>query len=159
MPIREPISELPPTSRIARTPRLRIGWKNGLVLVLALGVPTALRGYALGLRWSSYGLAIMVTGLVVGLLMALRALAGERCLPRSAERENAGDVRPQRARGGICDRLTDEKAQLELLDAERARRRSAMFGKAVEDRIIWGELLDLELQNIDELLARQRRSS
>jgi len=172
MPIREPIGGQSETrgvphatgfgaaagNQAARTRRLRISWKNGLVLGLALGVPTALRGYAPGLRWSSYGLAIVVTGLVVGTLMALRALAADRCRPRSTERENARDGQPPRARGGIGHRLADEKDQLERLDAERARRRSAMFGKAAEDRIIWGELLDLELQDIDEQLRRIRGS-
>lgn len=51
-------------------------------------------------------------------------------------------------------RLAEEKACLEHLDAERAYRGDSGFGKATEDRIVWRELLDLELQDIDEQVRR-----
>ena len=51
-------------------------------------------------------------------------------------------------------RLAEEKACLEHLDAERAYRGDSGFGKATEDRIVWRELLDLELQDIDEQVTR-----
>ncbi len=51
-------------------------------------------------------------------------------------------------------RLAEEKARLEHLDAERASRSDSGFGKATEDRIVWRELLDLELQDIDEQVRR-----
>ena len=54
----------------------------------------------------------------------------------------------------IRQRLAAEKAGLEQLDAERERRGDSRFGRAAEDRIVWNELLDLELQDIDEHVSR-----
>jgi hypothetical protein len=51
-------------------------------------------------------------------------------------------------------RLAEEKACLEHLEVERRRRREVGFGRITEARIIWGELLELELQDIDEQLNR-----
>lgn len=36
------------------------------------------------------------------------------------------------------------------LQLVRNHRQDPNFGKAVEERIVWRELLDLELQNVDE---------
>jgi hypothetical protein len=54
----------------------------------------------------------------------------------------------------IWQRLAEEKACLEHLDAERAGRGDSGFGRSTEDKIVWGELLDLELQDIDEQVSR-----
>jgi len=54
----------------------------------------------------------------------------------------------------IGQRLAEEEADLERLDAERKRRGDLGFGRAAEDRIVWGELLELELQDIDEQVNR-----
>jgi hypothetical protein len=47
-------------------------------------------------------------------------------------------------------RLVSEIAVLESLERDRIRFKSPLFGKKVEDSIIWRELADLELQEIDE---------
>ncbi len=54
-------------------------------------------------------------------------------------------------------RLSDEMHCLEQLDSERQLRGDPGFGKATEDRIVWGELLELELEQIDEEMNRMFR--
>jgi hypothetical protein len=51
-------------------------------------------------------------------------------------------------------RLAEAVARLERLDAERDRRGDSRFGRTAENRIIWGELIELELQEIDEQVSR-----
>jgi hypothetical protein len=51
-------------------------------------------------------------------------------------------------------RLADAVARLERLEAERERRGDSRFGKITENRIVWGELIQLELQEIDEQVSR-----
>ncbi len=50
----------------------------------------------------------------------------------------------------VRQRMAEEVARLERLDAERERRGDSRFGMTTEDRIIWRELIDLELQEIDD---------
>jgi len=59
-------------------------------------------------------------------------------------------ARPNCAASPRARRLADEQAQLERLDAERLRRADASFGRTAEERIVWNELLELELQDLDE---------
>jgi hypothetical protein len=56
-------------------------------------------------------------------------------------------------------RLAEAVARLERLDAERERRGDSRFGQTTENRIIWGELIELELQEIDEQVGRICNSS
>lgn len=51
-------------------------------------------------------------------------------------------------------RLAEAVARLERLDAERERRRDSRLGKTTENRIVWSELIELELQEIDEQVSR-----
>lgn len=51
-------------------------------------------------------------------------------------------------------RLAEAVARLERLDAKRERRGDSRFGRTAENRIIWGELIELELQEIDEQVSR-----
>lgn len=70
-----------------------------------------------------------------------------RLLPASGLGEPVSSVTIRR-------RLAEERATLERLDAERVQRRNPVFGKTDEDQIVWGELLELELQDIDEQVKR-----
>jgi len=56
-------------------------------------------------------------------------------------------------------RLREAVACLERLDAERERRADARFEKSTENRIVWTELIELELQEIDEQVSRIRSSA
>jgi len=51
-------------------------------------------------------------------------------------------------------RLAEAVACLERLDGERERLGDSRYGKTTENRIIWGELVELELQEIDEHMRR-----
>jgi hypothetical protein len=51
-------------------------------------------------------------------------------------------------------RLAESVARLARLDAERERRGDSSFGKTAENQIVWGELIELELQEMDEQVSR-----
>ena len=50
----------------------------------------------------------------------------------------------------IHKRLTVACDLLEKLDLQRAHRGDSKYGKSTEERIVWRELLDLELQEADQ---------
>ncbi len=58
--------------------------------------------------------------------------------------------------GPVRRRLADEKSRLDGLDAERESRGDPGLGKVREDRIVWHELIELELQDIEEQVTRIR---
>ncbi len=69
----------------------------------------------------------------------------------------AGDVRIEpRLAETLRQRLIQEAACLERLDAERRASGDPHLGQPTEDRIVWSELIGLELQDIDERVARIR---
>ena len=51
-------------------------------------------------------------------------------------------------------RMAEAVVRLERLDAERERRGESRFGRTTENRIIWSELIELEMQEIDEQVSR-----
>jgi hypothetical protein len=51
-------------------------------------------------------------------------------------------------------RLQAEVAVLDQLDQEHSGLAASNFGKALADHIVWRELLELELQEIDEQIDR-----
>lgn len=51
-------------------------------------------------------------------------------------------------------RLAEAVGRLERLDVERERQGDSRFGKTAENGIIWAELIELELQEIDEQVDR-----
>lgn len=54
----------------------------------------------------------------------------------------------------VRKRLAKGKAALEHIEEERERRGDPRFGQTTEDRIVWNELIELELQEIDEQVSR-----
>ena len=137
--------------------------KRGLLLALAFSLSSALGTHALGLRWAPYVIAVITGGLVEGFLVALIANALSPPIRRSTVQHSpisnqlsgAGKAKSETCPGTtIWQRLAEEKACLEHLDAERECRGDSAFGKSTEDRIVWGELLELELQDIDEQVNR-----
>lgn len=54
----------------------------------------------------------------------------------------------------IQKRLASAVACLDRLVCERLDRGDPQFGKEVEERIVWRELLDLEFQEFDEEIER-----
>jgi hypothetical protein len=129
-------------------------WLRGLVLgpafaavsVFAAQVPAA---------------AAISGGLVTALLIALLADNLMPCeQPASARRPDTARRVAARSRDTAgARRLREAKTALDRLETERRRRRNPGYGKAAEERIVWGELLELELQEIDEQVSRIRRAA
>jgi hypothetical protein len=138
-------------------------WKRGPVFGLFLGISCAFGANALGLKWAPYGVVSIAASLVDGLLIAFFA---DNLFPRtvaSTDRQSPTlgmSSASAGAQAGIYpaktlrERLAEGKVSLERLDADRERRGDSEFGKTTEDRIVWGELIELELQDIDEQLHR-----
>ena len=95
--------------------------------------------------------------------MSIICSACFRCAPRL--RGGSGNQRATRAvlaevpvKNTACptirERLAEARGRLERLDRERSFCGDPQLGKAVEQRIVWRELLDLELQDIDEQIER-----
>jgi hypothetical protein len=135
-------------------------WQRGLPLGLLFALPCATFTYAIGFRW--VGAAGVVAEALAGLLIALLV---DVIMPKARPASRVADARPARKTGSaeptfgpsatdIRRRLSEGEAELERLDTERQRRGDPRLGKTAEDRIIWGELLELELQDIDERVSR-----
>jgi hypothetical protein len=117
-----------------------------------------------GLAASIHWYAPIIGGLAAGLVIALIADAVLPRCTRTAPDPHCPAPVPPRGTGdtesgaysasATLQRLAEEKASLEHLDAERAYRGDPGFGKTTEHRILWNELLDLELQDIDERVNR-----
>ncbi|MBS1857695.1 MAG: hypothetical protein JST11_20165 [Acidobacteria bacterium] len=141
------------------TPRRARWWKRGPLLGLAFAIPSACGALALGLRWVPHVLAILTVGLVDALVIALLAdsVSREAAVRRPPEAARpAAAVSPGFEKRGaeFRQRLLEEKEFLDRLDRERASAGDSRLGKVAEERIVWNELLDLELQDIDEQLHR-----
>jgi hypothetical protein len=59
----------------------------------------------------------------------------------------------------LHERLAVSRARLERLDQERIRSGNPFLDKDIEHRIVWSELLELELQEIDEQVDRICRAT
>jgi hypothetical protein len=59
----------------------------------------------------------------------------------------------------VRDRLKAARAALEHIDLKRSLRGDPNIDRTLEDRIVWRELFDLELQNLDEQIARMSESA
>ena len=110
---------------------------SGILVGLFFGVPPAWGAHTMGLPWMPYGIAVITIGLVVGMLMAFTV---ESLFPRTRTPIELPPA-PELASDRIRRRLVEGKAALDRLDAQ-------------SERIVWGELLDLELQDIDEHVSR-----
>lgn len=118
----------------------------GTVFGLLFGLPPAIAICATGVPWFPWGLAASIPGLIVADVLAylvarfvfgLRLFRGRRVADTAAAR-----------------RLGDAVEKLERFRSERKRRHDPGYEKRTEDRIIWNELLDLELQDIDQQINR-----
>jgi hypothetical protein len=144
-------------------------WKRGAACGLGFSIPSVFGAHALGLAWAP-SIAIPVTfSLCTGVLTALIA---DSVFPRPAVSTDPASPVREELRGGalsakaeLCPpkpvrkRLAKGKAALEHLEAERDRRGDPRFGQTTEDRIVWNELIELELQEIDEQVSRISRAA
>jgi hypothetical protein len=149
---------------IGVTARISPWWERGLMLGLIFCIPSVPGAWSVQ-PW--YAAPLVAESLAVGLLVAaitdaLYPSEGKQFRhpvvakqPRRFVRRRSG-VTPL---GAVSRRLAEGKARLDRLEQERKAGRQPGFGKPVEDRIVWSELLDLELQDIDEQLDRIRQES
>ena len=123
----------------------------------------AMYGFSIpfGLRPAVFGLVAVGAGLIAGLLIALFVNRPAHETPRldSPVPVPVLHVRTPEssALGMIRRRLATRKARLDRLDAERKSRAGNGAACIIGDRIIWGELLELELQDLDEQVSRLSR--
>jgi hypothetical protein len=158
-----PILESRADQAAIRRNLLAASW--GTVMGLFFGLPPALAAQSMGMPWLPYGVAVIIVGLVVGLLIAFTVVA---LFPRTrtsidppspvwTPRNSALNAKSGKyAADKISRRLAEEKASLDKLDIQRDHQAASDFGKTTEERIIWNELLELELQDIDEQVSRIR---
>ena len=59
----------------------------------------------------------------------------------------------------VRERLAEAKASLDYLDAERTRRADPDFGRGLEDKIVWRELLELELEDAEDRITRMCKAA
>jgi hypothetical protein len=142
----------------------------GLLFGLFFGLPPALGARAMGGPWLPYGLGVILCGLFVGFLLAslvVRFLvAGPRPRASAASSQGSPSHKPfhlphngnpvDHPLSPIGQRLAGANFLLENLDSERARLHDSRVGSAAEQNIVWRELLELELQDIDEQVGRIR---
>jgi hypothetical protein len=136
---------------IAATAAFAVWWKRGLSIGLLFAAPCAALTYAIG--WERAGAAQAIAVPLAGLLIAFFMDLGSTVRP-SVRRRRVEPPRSEPSASDTRQRLSQGQAELERLESERRRRGDPRLGKSVEDRIIWGELLELEIQNIDERVSR-----
>lgn len=142
-------------------------WARGLSWGALFSLPSVVALRAMTPGGAARALALCAGTMAAGVLIAV--LTDSIC-PRKPEpppevedadileplaAEDSSARRPQPA-DELGRRLVDGKSRIEELDAERKMRRDPGFAQAAEDRIVWRELLDLELQEIDDRVARSR---
>ncbi|HEY3838963.1 MAG TPA: hypothetical protein VGL72_20460 [Bryobacteraceae bacterium] len=118
---------------------LIVSW--GCCIGVLFGVPPAFGAYELGLPWLPYGVGVVVSGLVVGFLIAF---TGAAFFPHEVEPPQ--DMRPLITRG----RLAQGKASLDRLTATGS-------SKTLQSQIVWRELQELERQEAEEPMSSIRR--
>ena|SRR5579871_3857006 len=139
---------------------LAVGW--GIIMGLFFGVPPAWAAHTMGMPWVPYGAAVITLGLIVGLLIAftVEALVPREDEPTASLPSNLSNPVSRRAvEDPVARRLAREMASLERLDAEREYRPEPDYAQQIERQIVWKELLELELQDIDEQMSRIRSRS
>jgi hypothetical protein len=138
---------------IAATAHLACWWKRGLPLGLIVALPGAAAAYGAGWPWASAAQGIGDP--LAGLLLAFLVDVIRPALRRSARVPESETASSEASAADIRTRLRQGHAELERLDTERRRRGDPRIGKSVEERIVWGELLELELQDLDERVSRK----
>ena len=129
-----------------------------ILVILATAGVSAVLGFV-GWRLVEHGVAAIAAGLLIVLVSGRLLLPARRSVDAGCSNmkpaAGLGTVKLEKCgASAIRHRLAADKASLDYLDAERERRSEPGFGKTIEERVIWGELLELELQDLDEQLRR-----
>ena len=65
-----------------------------------------------------------------------------------------GNTRVRARNSATDERLNRGFSRLQDIQLVRNHRQDPLFGKSIEERIVWRELLELELQEVDEQIER-----
>lgn len=65
-----------------------------------------------------------------------------------------GAPKPAEPISPLRRRLADSFIRLQNIDLLRAQRDDPNYARTLEDRLVWRELIELELQEIDERIAK-----
>jgi hypothetical protein len=106
-------------------------------------------------RLAEPGAAAVAAGLTGGILIAVVLGRCRRAARTHTDCCDSSNQKPESCgTNATRQRLEEEKASLDKLDRERERRGDPGFDRTTEERVVWGELLELELQDLDEQLSR-----
>jgi len=127
-------------------------WKRGLLIGLLLS-PVTVAALTIGGTRLVFGLAAMTATVVCGVIIS-RITDAIFPISTPVQPDQSPALKPvsfsPRPVTSVKDRLADGKACLDYIAGERTHSGDPHFGQETEDRIVWGELLELELQAIDE---------
>ena len=142
---------------IGATARWASWYWRAPILALLFSVPILCGVHTPGTRWVLYAAPVVTAQMASALLIGFlgdaifplrRAIGGSRL------RRQSSTLASEEGSASLRQRLVEAKTELDRLDRERESRGDMAFGRHTEDRIVWAELLDLELQDIDERFHR-----
>lgn len=136
-------------------------WKRGAGLGALLSLPSLIVLGAMDGAAAALTISLCAGSMAAGVIIAFltdticprrkpESYDSERALRRPEIRRQPIELPPDAS--DTCRRLADGTRALEEIESERRRRDDAAFGQEAEDRIVWRELIELELQEIDDHL-------
>ena len=131
-------------------------WQRGCALGALFSLPSAIGLFAGNSRLAPLAVALCAAGMAAGIIIALLT---DLICPQASKRSGDRETELRRTAVGIQRRLAEGKARLEDIDSARLRLHEPALRRMEEAHIIWNELLELELQDIDEHVSRLRGSS
>jgi hypothetical protein len=142
-------------------------WKRGAGLGVLFSLPSVLMLRTVDRAWAPLAIALCAGSIAAGMIIAFltdtvcpletKAKADRAPAVPTPEHHSEPASAGQRSASGVAGRrLKEGKRALDDLDRQRRLRHDESFGHEAEDRIVWRELIDLELQEIDSQLDRYR---
>jgi hypothetical protein len=133
-------------------------WKRGAGLGALFSLPSVIALGPMNRTGAVLGISLCAGSMAAGVIIAF--LTDTICPRRQpAADDSKRPARPSELRkkptdlprdaSSTCRRLADGERALEQIESERELRGDAAFGQEAEDRIVWRELIELELQEID----------
>lgn len=133
----------------------------GVVFGLLFGLPPAYAVYSAGAPFLPWSIGALLIGLLVGYLLSFLLLSfvfrADATVVALPPRPSVIAHRVVEAHTVVEVRMAEEKERLDRMEAERDVRHDRSFEKTTEQRIIWSELLELELEDLDERVDRMRK--
>lgn len=122
-------------------------WKRGIGLGTLFSIPSVVALYVMNAQWPRIACELCGGSMAAGILIAF--LVDTICPNATSASTAERPATHPHDDSAASLRLAAAKHAIERIDAERQRRGDPAFGKAEEERIVWRELIDLELQGVD----------